>query len=113
VAKRISELPPQYLVALGPILSLAESAVDTIISPESIYISRFGEEDHSVHFHIYPRTSGVTREYLKIYPEQEELIHGPALFDWARSYYRCTKQEALNSTSGVIGRFREYMDTRR
>jgi diadenosine tetraphosphate (Ap4A) HIT family hydrolase len=79
---------------LGPILAVATGAISDVIAPLKIYCALFGEEHQQVHFHIFPRTAGVTAEFLKVFPEQRDLIHGPVLLDWARSRY-CPKNRHL------------------
>jgi len=87
-ASRLDEIGVLASTHLGPTLALAVSAVREVISPIKIYCAQFGEASDLFHFHIFPRTAGITTEFLRDHPEQRALIHGPVLFDWARSKYR-------------------------
>ena len=86
----LTELPVQYQDRLGSQLSLAVKIVDQVINPQKIYCARFGEETNHIHFHVFPRTRELTKEYLIKYPEQEDLIHGPIMLEWARIIRECS-----------------------
>jgi diadenosine tetraphosphate (Ap4A) HIT family hydrolase len=87
-AAQLDELPPAAASLLGPTLVRVVAAVKQVLQPVRIYCAQFGEEQHQLHFHIFPRTTEITQAYLKHKPEQRELIHGPVLFDWARDKYK-------------------------
>ncbi len=84
----INELPNSFQKQLGLSLAAATQVVQVIINPLKIYCAQFGEEGIDLHFHIFPRTSKITSEFLKVFPEQKDLIHGPVLLDWAREKYK-------------------------
>lgn len=84
----LEELDEKAACALGPTLVLAVSVIRTVVQPIRVYCAQFGEEATQRHFHILPRTSATTAEYLIARPEQGEMIHGPMLLDWARARYR-------------------------
>lgn len=70
-------------------------------------MAQFGETGDDLHFHVLPRTAAVTREFLLAYPQQEELIHGPVLFDWARTMYR--ELSVSEETRQVLAKIRERL----
>jgi diadenosine tetraphosphate (Ap4A) HIT family hydrolase len=91
---------------LGPILAAATAAIINVRAPIKIYCALFGEEHQHVHFHLFPRTVGVTAEFLDIFPEQRDQIHGPVLLDWARSRYRASNEEVWRLASATISALR-------
>ncbi len=92
--------------ALGPVLAAAAETVQTVIAPIKIYCAQFGEEGQHLHFHVFPRSAEITTEYLRAFPEQRDLIHGPLLLDWARSRYRVPKSEVWRAVAPAIERWR-------
>jgi hypothetical protein len=40
--------------------------------------------DRRLHFHLFPRTSWLLREYQRANEEHGAAVNGPALFEWAR-----------------------------
>jgi diadenosine tetraphosphate (Ap4A) HIT family hydrolase len=91
---------------LGPILAAATAAIISVIAPIKIYCALFGEEHQHVHFHLFPRTTSTTAEFLDVFPEQRNQIHGPVLLDWARSRYRGSNEDVWRSASGTINTLR-------
>ena len=81
-------LPGPALSELGPLLALCARAIHEVLSPIRVYCLTFAEEKRTYHCHLFPRSSETTAEYLKVFPENASLIHGPLLFDWARERYR-------------------------
>lgn len=69
-AASLSDMPVDVLAQLGPALSAVDRAVQTVIEPLRIYCGLFAEQRAEVHFHVFPRTVGVTEEFLRAYPEQ-------------------------------------------
>ena len=98
----ISELPDSFLKQTGVSLAAATRLVEEVIKPVKIYCAQFGEEGGYLHFHIFPRSASLTREYLNAYPEQKELIHGPLILDWARTKYKYTKEKVWSVASPAI-----------
>lgn len=105
-AAALSDLPADALVQLGPVLSVVNRAIQTVVSPLRIYCALFAEQRLEVHFHVFPRTAEVTEEFLRAYPEQRNAISGPLLLDWARTYYRSPAPEVWRRVSPVIARLR-------
>lgn len=83
-----SDLPPQTLKRIGSILQKAVRAVDEALEPERIYVAQFGEADGDLHFHVFPRTKEITKQYFEAFPRHADRIHGPLLLDWARDQYQ-------------------------
>jgi diadenosine tetraphosphate (Ap4A) HIT family hydrolase len=112
--RSISQLPKEYQHHLGPVFSLATTAIQQIIEPLQIYCIQFGEKGESLHYHIFPRTQIITDLYLKEFPEQKETINGPLLFAWARSYYSNGISEIWDDIRSIISDFRllviHYLD---
>ncbi len=47
-----------------------------------------GEVDRRLHFHLFPRTEWLLREYLRVHPQAwNKAVSGPALFEWARQAF--------------------------
>lgn len=88
----LGKLASTLAAQLGLILVQAAAAVEEIIRPLKLYCAQFGEETRQLHFHVFPRTHDITQAYLAEYPEQQDLIHGPILLDWARSRYKNQRQ---------------------
>ena len=82
------DLGAEAVNLLGLTLARAVSAVRQVNEPVKIYCAQFGEEGNQLHFHVFPPTTGITEEYLREKPEERDLIHGPVLFDWARTRYK-------------------------
>ncbi len=101
------ELPQTYQAQLGTNLALATSLVHDVIDPIKVYCAQFGEECRELHFHVFPRTADMTNEFLKTCPEQKDLIHGPVLFDWARTQYQASKEQVWPVVSSVIREMRK------
>jgi diadenosine tetraphosphate (Ap4A) HIT family hydrolase len=87
-ATAIDKLDNETLARLGLVLARAVKAVERAVSPLRVYCAQFGEQDTSVHFHIFPRTKVVTEAFLTEYPAQRGLIHGPMFLDWARETFK-------------------------
>jgi diadenosine tetraphosphate (Ap4A) HIT family hydrolase len=87
---------------LGPTLASAVEIITNIVKPIKIYCCQYGEEDTRLHFHVFPRTEGMTASFLKEFPEQKDLIHGPLLFDWVRSKYKRSKKEVWSVVESVV-----------
>lgn len=104
----VSGLSGPAAASLGTTLALAVSAVGQVIEPLKIYCAQFGEETSRLHFHVFPRTKDVTNEYLRERPEEGALIHGPVLFDWARS--RFGNRQMTQEGKVLIERIREVLN---
>jgi len=102
----VHELPLTYQTQLGTSLALATSLVHDVIDPVKVYCAQFGEEGKELHFHVFPRTADMTDEFVKLYPHQQDLIHGPVLFDWARTRYQASQEQVWAHVSSVIHEMR-------
>ena len=92
---------------LGPVLAAATEAVQNIIAPLKVYCAQFGEEGRQLHFHVFPRTTEITNEFIRAFPEQKDLIHGPILLDWARARYRAPEPDVWAAVSAVVPALRK------
>lgn len=99
------------LTELGGTLARATQAIQSIIKPQRIYCAQFGEDNSAVHFHVFPRTHVLTTEYLKVYPSQKELIHGPVLLDWARTKYKAKPEEVWSIVQASMSQLRSALHT--
>ena len=105
----LAVLSDQDAGALGILLRRLVQAIELSVRPVRVYVAQFGEEDESLHFHLFPRTEALTRKYLQEFPEQRAALHGPLLLDWARERFRGVEvsEEALRVLNGL----KDYMTT--
>lgn len=80
-------LTPQESSTLGTTISRAVRAIELTVRPERIYILSFCEVDSQLHFHLFPRTGWLLREYRRANGGEGEAVDGPALFQWAKRSY--------------------------
>jgi diadenosine tetraphosphate (Ap4A) HIT family hydrolase len=52
---RMTELSPDEALALGPLLTAASAALETVTGCVKTYVVLFAEEIQHVHFHVVPR----------------------------------------------------------
>lgn len=102
----LHKLDTDTLCGLGIALAKATSVIEKLILPEKIYCAQFGEEDDSIHFHIFPRTKTITEEFLRENPQYKTLIHGPVILDWARSKYKACVDDVWKVSQNTIVSFR-------
>jgi diadenosine tetraphosphate (Ap4A) HIT family hydrolase len=51
----LHELSADKLTALGPVLAMAQRAVETLLNPKRVYIGRYGHSPgYPIHFHVIP-----------------------------------------------------------
>ncbi|MCG9583679.1 MULTISPECIES: HIT family protein [Vibrio oreintalis group] len=107
----LADLPLEAQTALGGLIGKLEIAIAKATRAEKVYCAKFGEAGGNLHFHLFPRLITITTDYLKVYPDQQHLIHGPILFDWAREYYKTVPEslsvrvrECLEEIKGLIER---------
>jgi diadenosine tetraphosphate (Ap4A) HIT family hydrolase len=105
-AASLSEIPADVLAQLGPVLSTVNRAIQEVLAPLRIYCGLFAEQRLEVHFHVFPRTAGLTEEFLRVYPEQRDAIRGPVLLDWARTHYRSSAPDVWRKVSPVVALLR-------
>lgn len=82
-------------------LAFAERALNTLFSPEKIYIMRISELNPELHFHVFPRYASVTKLYLA--EHNENIIDGAFFFSWVRKRFSSSQpeptQEVLDAQS--------------
>src|SRR5947199_3655651 len=54
----LAELSPDAQAALGATLVAATRAIEAVAHPQRVYCALFAEETRSVHFHLFPRSTG-------------------------------------------------------
>ncbi len=57
------------------------------VGAERVYVLSFCEVDRRLHFHLFPRTAWLLKEYFKANFNANEPIDGPMLFAWARGAF--------------------------
>jgi diadenosine tetraphosphate (Ap4A) HIT family hydrolase len=61
----LSLMPPEALAELGTLLARAQKALTAILTPEHLYIGRYGHvAGHALHFHIIPVCAWVKRYFF-------------------------------------------------
>lgn len=80
----LAELPADKAQALGNALALAARAVEEATGAERVYVLSFCEVDRRLHFHLFPRTAWLAKEYAAATGRAGGPLNGPALFEWAR-----------------------------
>lgn len=85
---------------LGQILARVEAAVLHVTDAERVYILRFSEGLASVHFHIFPRSREIAKDWIAAQPEAAaDGINGPLLFAWARIRHHVDMPTKLSKTT--------------
>jgi len=108
--RRLAELSAEESAELMSGLAFTERALNTLFSPEKIYIMRISELNHELHFHVFPRYASVTKLYLA--EHNEHIIDGPFFFSWARKKFSSSQleptQEVLNAQSILTETLKGY-----
>jgi diadenosine tetraphosphate (Ap4A) HIT family hydrolase len=86
-ATGLAQLPEETARALGEMLARAASAIERAVGAERVYVLSFCEIDQRLHFHLFPRTAWLLKEYFKANFNANEPIDGPMLFAWARGAF--------------------------
>lgn len=86
-ATGLAQLPEETARALGEMLAHAVSAIEQAVGAERVYVLSFCEIDRRLHFHLFPRTAWLLKEYFKANFNANEPIDGPMLFAWARGAF--------------------------
>jgi len=86
-ATSLAQLPSKTAQALGEMLARTAQAIEETVGAERVYILSFCEVDHRLHFHLFPRTAWLLKEYCKANFNASEAIDGPMLFSWARGAF--------------------------
>ncbi len=122
---RFSALSAPAAAELGSAISLAASAIERVVRPERVYISRWGEVLEDLHVHLFPRTRWVLECYRRAFPGGSSPSgpvdvppsgpvdvppSGPPLFEWARTRYGSEELPAdpLLDARAVITALREF-----
>ncbi|ENM5747480.1 hypothetical protein V4V60_002172 [Vibrio mimicus] len=105
----LADLPFEAQTVFVGLIGRLEIAIAKATGAEKVYCAKFGEAGGNLHFHLFPRSVSITTNYLKVYPEQQHLINGPILFDWAREKYKTSSEslsvrvrECLEEIKGLI-----------
>lgn len=109
----ISRLSAPAQSGLGPVLAHAVDLVTRAVRPLKVYCAQFGEEDASLHFHVFPRSRELTDRFFDEFPEQKALIHGPVLLDWARATFAAGTDEVWSAAAPVIAEMKALAAQRR
>jgi diadenosine tetraphosphate (Ap4A) HIT family hydrolase len=80
-------LPPETAKQLGEMLARTAEAIEQAVKPERVYVLSFCEVDRRLHFHLFPRTGWLLKEYFKANDCANDPVNGPMLFEWARSAF--------------------------
>lgn len=86
-ATSLAQLPAETAKAIGEMLARAAKAIEAAVGAERVYVLSFCEIDRRLHFHLFPRTAWLLKEYHKANFNGNEPIDGPMLFAWARSAF--------------------------
>lgn len=86
-ATSLARLPTEMAKALGEMLARTAKAIEETVGADRVYILSFCEIDRRLHFHLFPRTSWLLKEYFKANFNANEPIDGPQLFAWARAAF--------------------------
>jgi diadenosine tetraphosphate (Ap4A) HIT family hydrolase len=58
-------MPPDALAQLGTLLARTQQALNAVLAPEHLYISRYGHAaGHTLHFHVIPVCEWVRQRFL-------------------------------------------------
>ncbi|GAB3479794.1 HIT domain-containing protein [Azotobacter salinestris] len=110
LVSKLAELSSAESAELMNGLAFAERALNTLFSPEKIYIMRISELNPELHFHVFPRYASVTKLYLA--EHNERIIDGPFFFSWARKRFGSSQseptQEVLDAQSVLKETLRAY-----
>ncbi len=86
-ATSLAQLPAETAKELGEMLAWAAKAIETAVGAERVYVLSFCEVDPRLHFHLFPRTAWLLKEYFKANDCANDPVNGPMLFEWARSAF--------------------------
>jgi diadenosine tetraphosphate (Ap4A) HIT family hydrolase len=86
-ATSLAELKPDQAKTLGEMLAAAARAIEAAVKPERVYVLSFCEVERRLHFHLFPRTAWLLKEYFKANDCANDPVNGPRLFEWARKTF--------------------------
>ncbi|UMZ14041.1 hypothetical protein I9018_10185 [Pseudomonas sp. MPFS] len=104
---KLTELSFSEKVELFNGLAFAEQALNTLFSPEKIYIMRISELNPELHFHIFPRYASATTLYLA--EHNERIIDGPLFFSWARKRFCSSQADVPQEVQDAQSRLKETL----
>ncbi|MBE0665095.1 MAG: hypothetical protein E4H23_00985 [Chrysiogenales bacterium] len=82
-----AQLPKKTAQLLGVMLNRVAGAIEQAVKPERVYVLSFCEIEPRLHFHLFPRTAWLLKEYFKANDCANDPVNGPMLFEWARSAF--------------------------
>ncbi len=106
--RSLRDVDPKVLQFLGGTFALRANLLEKVLSPERIYFARFGEQDSSFHFHIFPRTKWIREEFLKAHSNTEPVIDGPRLLSWVRERFKAESRPPGVSLKDSIRELRRW-----
>ncbi|MBZ0113370.1 MAG: hypothetical protein K8J08_12985 [Thermoanaerobaculia bacterium] len=86
-SQSLGDLPPHHAARLGELLTSAVTAIEKALAADRVYCLSFCEIDRRLHFHLFPRTTGLLEAYFEATGTEGQPINGPLLFEWARDAY--------------------------
>lgn len=85
----LANLNPKHAQQLMQIIQTTQQIIQQIIKPEKIYLCSFCEINPQLHYHIFPRTLEITRQYISANQLNSDTnIDGLKLLSWAKSKYK-------------------------
>jgi len=83
----LAQLSKKTAQLLGVMLKRVTNAIEQAVKPERVYVLSFCEIEPRLHFHLFPRTAWLLKEYFKANDCANDPVNGPMLFEWARSAF--------------------------
>jgi len=109
--RSLAELEPETAKRLGEMLRRTVAAIEQAVTPERVYVLSFCEVDPRLHFHLFPRSAWLLREYGKANDCANDPVNGPRLFEWARAAFGpgSTLPRGIPDHESVCGALREIL----
>jgi diadenosine tetraphosphate (Ap4A) HIT family hydrolase len=83
----LAQLAPETATLLGTMLACSAKAIEQAVKAERVYVLSFCEVDPRLHFHLFPRSAWLLKEYFKANDCANDPVNGPMLFEWARGAF--------------------------
>jgi len=83
----LAQLPKKTAQQLGVMLKRVANAIEQAVMPERVYVLSFCEVDPRLHYHLFPRTAWLLKEYFKANDCANDPVNGPMLFEWTRGAF--------------------------
>jgi diadenosine tetraphosphate (Ap4A) HIT family hydrolase len=80
----LAQLKVETVKALGEMLARAAAAIELAVKAERVYVLSFCEVEPRLHFHLFPRSGWLLKEYFKANDCANDPVNGPMLFEWSR-----------------------------